>query len=65
MAAFLNHRFRLDGEETKDETIAHLSAVDELSQGDVGMVAKDVDILEVGVGAVLESDAEEVADIRR
>jgi len=47
MAAFLNHMFRLDGEETNDETSANLSAVDELSQRDVSMVTKDVDILEV------------------
>lgn len=43
---------------------AHLSTVDELGQGDVSVVAKDVDVLELGVGAVLEFDAEEVADIR-
>jgi hypothetical protein len=28
------------------------------------VVAKDVDVLELGVGAVLEFDAEEIADIR-
>jgi hypothetical protein len=43
---------------------AHLSTVDEFGQGDVSVVAKDVDVLEVGAGAVLEFDAEEVADIR-
>jgi hypothetical protein len=43
---------------------AHLSTVDELGQGDVSVVAKDVDVLEVGAGAVLEFNAEEVADIR-
>jgi len=42
-----------------------LGAVDEFSQGDISMVAKDMDILEVGVGAVPELNAEEVADVRR
>ena len=36
--------------------------VDELGQGGVSVVAKDMHILEGGVGA---ADAEEVADIRR
>ena len=36
--------------------------VDELGQGDVSVMAKDMDILEVGVGAV---DEGEVADIKR
>ena len=40
-----------------------LSTVDELGQGDVGVVAEDVDILEGG-GTVLELDAEEVTDVR-
>lgn len=42
----------------------YLSAVDELSQGDVSVVAEDVDILEMGIGSVLEFDAEEVTNIR-
>jgi hypothetical protein len=40
-----------------------LSTVDELSQGDIRLVAEDVNILEVGVGSVLELDAEEVAEV--
>lgn len=43
---------------------AYLSTVDELGQGDVSLVVKDVDVLELGAGAVLEFDAKEVADIR-
>lgn len=43
---------------------AHLSTVDEFGQGDVSVVAKDVDVVELGAGAVLEFDAEEVADVR-
>jgi hypothetical protein len=42
----------------------HLGTVDKFSQGNIGMVAKDVDILEIG-GAILELDAQEVADVRR
>jgi hypothetical protein len=43
----------------------YLSTVDEFSQGDIGMVAKDMDILETACGAILEFDAQEVANIRR
>jgi len=44
--------------------VTYLSTVDKLGQGDVSVVAKDVDVVELGAGAVLEFDAEEVADIR-
>jgi hypothetical protein len=44
--------------------ITNLSAVDELSQRDISVVAEDVDIVEL-VGSVLEFDAEEVADVGR
>ncbi len=42
---------------------AHLGAVDEFGQGDVRVVAKDVDVLEVAGGSVLDLEAEEVSDI--
>ena len=40
-----------------------LSTVDELGQGDVGLVAEDVDIMPGVVGTVLEAEAQEVTDI--
>lgn len=43
----------------------NLGTVDEFGQGDVGVVVEDVDILEMGIGSVLELDAKEVTDIRR
>ena len=45
--------------------MTNLSAVDELGQRDISVVAKDMDILEVAGSSVPELDAEEVTDIRR
>ena len=45
--------------------ITDLGAVDELSQWDISVVAKDMDITEGTSSAVLELDTEEVANIRR
>lgn len=47
-------------EQTEGE---YLSAVNEFGQGDIGVVTKDVEVLEVSIGSILEPDAEEVADI--
>lgn len=55
---FFSFRVKLNN----DSVITNLSAVDELSQRDISMVAEDVDITEL-VGSVLELDAEEVADV--
>ena len=43
---------------------AYLGSVDELSQRDVCVMAKDVEILEPFGSAVLELDADEVAEVR-
>lgn len=45
--------------------ISYLGAVDELSQGDISVVAENVNILKGAGGAVLELDAEEVTEVRR
>ena len=42
---------------------SYLGAVDELGQRDVCVVAKDVDVLPVASGSVLEAESEEVTDI--
>lgn len=41
----------------------YLGAVDEFGEGDVSVVAKDVNVFESSGGTVLESDAEEVTDV--
>ena len=46
------------------KSITNLSAVDELGQGDVGLVAKDVDVVPRVGGAVLETETQEVANVR-
>jgi hypothetical protein len=43
----------------------YLGTVDELGQRNIGMVSKNMDILETACGAILELDAQEVTDIRR
>jgi len=45
-------------------SMTYPGAVDELSQGDISVVAKDVDIAEGPSSAVLEFDTEEIAGIR-
>jgi hypothetical protein len=46
------------------KTLTHLSAVDELGQGDVGLVAEDVDVVPSVGSAVLETETQEVANVR-
>ena len=62
MAAFWRKRVLACSIEMKTRT--HLSAVDELSQGNVGLVAEDVDVVPVVGSAVLEAETQEVADVR-
>ena len=45
--------------------ISYLGTVDELSQGDISVVAENVNILKGAGGAVLKLDAEEVTEVRR
>lgn len=46
-----------------ERVVIYLSTVDEFGQRNIGVVAKDVDILKVSGGSILELDAEEVANI--
>jgi hypothetical protein len=51
-------------DEVERGKLKYLSAVNELGQRDISVMAKDVNILEIRMSSVLELNAKEVADIR-